>query len=79
VKVVRRSPEGEVPVAPNVSITFDQPMVAVTSQDEAAKTVPATLSPQPAGRWRWLGTRTLLFDPEHNLEERILAEQFTSG
>jgi NAD+ kinase len=24
-------------------------------------------------------TVTLLFDPEHNLEERILAEQFTSG
>src|SRR5690606_26115397 len=24
-------------------------------------------------------TVTLLFDPEHNLEDRILAEQFTSG
>jgi NAD+ kinase len=24
-------------------------------------------------------TVTLLFDPEHNLEERMLAEQFTSG
>ncbi|MCA9489436.1 MAG: Ig-like domain-containing protein [Myxococcales bacterium] len=66
-KVVRFSPEGEVPMAPNVSITFDQPMIALTSQEEASKHVPATLSPQPAGRWRWLGTKTLLFDPDPRL------------
>ncbi|HEX8351819.1 MAG TPA: MG2 domain-containing protein, partial [Pyrinomonadaceae bacterium] len=29
----------------------------------AAQSVPARLSPQPAGRWRWLGTKTLIFDP----------------
>ena len=63
-KVLRRSPEGEVPLAPQVSLTFSRPMVAVTSQDEAARSVPAQLSPQAAGRWRWLGTKTLIFDPE---------------
>lgn len=67
VKVLRSSPEGDVPLAPNVSITFDRAMVAVTSQAEAAKTVPAKLEPQPPGTWRWLGTRTLLFDPEPRL------------
>ncbi|MBV8858151.1 MAG: hypothetical protein JOZ02_14565 [Acidobacteria bacterium] len=63
-KVLRHSPEGEVPLAPQVSLTFSRPMVAVTSQDEAARNVPAQMSPQPAGRWRWLGTKTLIFDPD---------------
>ncbi|MCK6506298.1 hypothetical protein L6R53_23480 [Myxococcota bacterium] len=61
--VLRASPEGEVPMAPHLSITFDQPMVALTSQDEAAAVVPARLEPQPPGQWRWLGTRTLTFEP----------------
>jgi uncharacterized protein YfaS (alpha-2-macroglobulin family) len=63
-KVLRHSPEGEVPLAPQVSLTFSRPVVAVTSQDEAALSVPAQMSPQPAGRWRWLGTKTLIFDPD---------------
>ncbi len=62
--VLRRAPEGEVPMVPHLSITFSQPMVAVTSQELAAQTVPVQLDPQPEGRWRWLGTRTLMFDPE---------------
>ncbi|HEX8336840.1 MAG TPA: DUF6049 family protein, partial [Pyrinomonadaceae bacterium] len=62
--VLRHSPEGEVPLAPQVSLTFSRPVAAVTSQDEAARNVPAQMSPQPAGRWRWLGTKTLIFDPE---------------
>jgi alpha-2-macroglobulin len=62
--VLRYMPEGQVPLAPELSITFSQPMVPVTSQDDAAKHVPVKLSPQPKGKWRWLGTRTLLFDPE---------------
>lgn len=61
-QVVRWSPEGEVPLAPDLSVTFSQPMVAVTSQDEAAKYAPVELSPQVEGRWRWLGTKTLMFD-----------------
>jgi uncharacterized protein YfaS (alpha-2-macroglobulin family) len=62
--VTRHMPDGEVPMAPQLTVSFDQPMVAITSQEEAAKTVPVTLDPQPAGRWRWLGTQTLLFDPD---------------
>ena len=37
-------------------------MVAVTSQEEAAKYAPVELTPQVEGRWRWLGTKTLMFD-----------------
>jgi hypothetical protein len=61
-EVIRYSPEGEVPLAPDLNVTFSQPMVAVTSQEEAAKIVPVELTPQVEGKWRWLGTKTLMFD-----------------
>jgi hypothetical protein len=63
-EVVRYSPEGDVPIAPNLSVTFSQPMVAVSSQEEAAENVPVKLSPQPPGKWHWIGTKTLLFEPD---------------
>src|SRR6185436_2909070 len=63
-EVLRYSPEGDVPLAPQLSVTFSQPMVAVTSHDDSlAGGVPVKLRPEPAGRWRWVGARTLLFDP----------------
>ncbi|HKQ78825.1 MAG TPA: DUF6049 family protein [Blastocatellia bacterium] len=63
-EILRVSPEGDVPIAPHLSVTFSQPMVAVTStEDLRASQVPVKLSPQPQGKWRWLGTKTLLFDP----------------
>ncbi|MBA3459688.1 MAG: Ig-like domain-containing protein, partial [Deltaproteobacteria bacterium] len=63
-RVLRFMPEGQVPYAPQLSVTFSQAMIAVTSQDDAAQTVPVKLSPTPKGNWRWIGTRTVLFDPE---------------
>jgi alpha-2-macroglobulin len=64
-EIQRFAPEGEVPIVPHLSITFSQPMVPVTSNsDLAALDVPVKLSPQPKGRWRWIGTKTLLFEPE---------------
>ncbi|HSP62228.1 MAG TPA: Ig-like domain-containing protein, partial [Pyrinomonadaceae bacterium] len=63
-EVVRYSPDGDVPIAPNLSVTFSQPMVAITTQEEAAENVPVKLSPQPPGKWHWIGTKTLLFDPD---------------
>ncbi|HEY5934275.1 MAG TPA: Ig-like domain-containing protein [Kofleriaceae bacterium] len=62
--VLRFMPEGKVPLAPELSVTFSQPMIAVTSQDDAAKVQPVKLTPTPKGKWRWIGTRTILFDPE---------------
>ena len=61
-EVIRFSPEGEVKLAPDLNVTFSQPMVAVTSQEQAAQTVPVQLSPSVEGKWRWLGTKTLMFD-----------------
>ena len=52
------------PLAPYLSVTFNQPMVALTSlADLAANAVPVKLSPLPAGKWRWVGTKTLMFEP----------------
>ncbi len=62
--VLRYSPEGDVDLAPFLSVTFDQPMVALTAiEDLAAKDVPVKLTPQPEGAWRWVGTKTLVFEP----------------
>ncbi|WP_293271948.1 alpha-2-macroglobulin family protein [Nannocystis sp.] len=61
---MRHSPDGEVPVAADLSVTFSQPMVAVTSLAQlAAAEVPVRLSPATPGSWQWLGTRTLVFRP----------------
>ena len=64
-EVIRYSPEGDVPLAPQLSVTFSQPMVAITShQDTVVAGVPVKLTPQPQGRWRWVGAKTLLFETE---------------
>lgn len=62
--VLRFAPEGDVPLAANLNLTFNQPMVALTGlADLAVQDVPVKLSPQPAGQWRWVGTKTLVFEP----------------
>lgn len=63
-EVLRRMPEGEVRLARELTVVFNQPMIALTSQDQAATTPPVKLSPQPAGRWRWVDPRTLQFRPD---------------
>jgi uncharacterized protein YfaS (alpha-2-macroglobulin family) len=70
--VLRFAPEGKVPIAPHLSITFSRPMVAVTSHAGTVKSVPVTLNPQPPGNWRWVGTRTLLFDPKVRFPQATL-------
>lgn len=73
--VLRYAPEGEVPIAPSLEITYSQPMVAVTSVEAlAAAEVPVRLMPQPPGQWRWIGTRTLVFEP---VDRFPMASEFT--
>ncbi|KAK0039411.1 Ig-like domain-containing protein [Biomphalaria pfeifferi] len=74
-EVVRFSPEGEVKLAPDLTVTFSQPMVAVTSQEQASETVPVQLTPQVEGKWRWLGTKTLMFDTKKRFPQ---ATKFTA-
>ncbi len=74
-EVLRFSPTGDVPLAADLSITFSQPMVAVTSQEQAAVITPVRLSPAVKGRWRWLGTKTLIFDTDQRFP---MATKFTA-
>ncbi|MBS1796764.1 MAG: Ig-like domain-containing protein [Acidobacteria bacterium] len=60
-EVLRATPEGATPLAKDLSVTFSQPMVAVTTRTKAAENVPVKLAPEVAGEWRWLGTKTLIF------------------
>jgi hypothetical protein len=63
-KVLRYSPEGAVPLAPFLSLTFNQPMVPLgTLAQLRALPIPVRLSPEPEGSWRWVGTKTLMFEP----------------
>ena len=75
-EVIRYSPEGAVKLAPDLNVTFSQAMVAVTSQEEAAQNVPVQVSPAlPAGNWRWLGTKTLMYDTTKRFS---MATKFTA-
>ncbi len=67
--VLRVAPEGDVAAAANVSVTFNQPMIPLASlEDIALERAPVILEPQPEdGRWRWLGTKTLVFERETRL------------
>jgi len=72
--VVRFQPEGEVDVAPFLSVTFDQPMVPLATLDQlAAEDVPVVVTPPVEGRWRWIGTRTLRFEVIPGATDRLPA------
>ena len=63
--VERHAPDGPVDLAPHLTMTFSQPMVPLTTMDDLTKErLPVALVPQPVGKWRWLGTKTLMFQPE---------------
>lgn len=64
-KVTGIAPKGEVEMAPHLTVSFNQPMVPVSSLNQVeAKDIPVKLTPTPPGKWRWLGTQTLMFVPD---------------
>ena len=70
--VLRYAPEGEVAIAPFISVTFNQPMVALnTLEGLEAEEVPVQITPVIPGTWRWLGTRTLNFNYDSTLIDRL--------
>jgi len=77
--VLRTQPNGAVTIAPFVSMTFDQPMVPVTTVGQlAAADVPATIDPALPGHWQWIGTSTLRFDATSDLFDRLpMATSYT--
>ena len=70
--VLRVQPEGDVEIAPFVSITFNQPMVPLTTIAQLDDLdVPATITPSLPGRWQWIGTRTLRFEHDPEVFDRL--------
>lgn len=66
--VSRYSPEGDVSFASTrLAVQFSQPMVPLTSLADANNQQAAKLSPAVAGHWRWLDTRTYVFEPSGNV------------
>ena len=71
-EVLRVQPEGEVGIAPFVGITFNQPMVPLATIDQLEDIdVPAEISPPLPGRWQWIGTRTLRFEHDQEIFDRL--------
>lgn len=71
-EVLRYAPQGDVPVAPYVNVTFNQPMIALNTVDATLKTeVPVQLQPEVEGTWRWLGTRTINFQADSSDYDRL--------
>ncbi len=67
-RVLRVQPTGEIPDTKAISIAFSQPMVPLASVGDTREIqVPATLEPALPGRWRWLGTNLLTFEPDRRL------------
>jgi alpha-2-macroglobulin len=77
--VLRYSPEGEIPLAPFVNITFNQPMVPLATLAQLAEMdMPVIIEPELPGTWRWLGTKTLNFQYDSELIDRLpMATEYT--
>ncbi|HSF80912.1 MAG TPA: alpha-2-macroglobulin family protein [Anaerolineales bacterium] len=71
-EVLRYAPEGEIPLAPFVSVTFNQPMVPLTTLEQLSEEdVPVKIEPSLSGTWRWMGARTLTFEYDSELIDRL--------
>lgn len=71
-EVLRFQPDGDVDIAPFLSVTFNEPMVPLATLEQlAVADVPVEVAPQIEGRWRWIGTRTLRFEVIPNAETGI--------
>ena len=79
-EVLRYAPEGPVPMAPFLNVTFSQPMVPLgTLAQLSAADVPVLLTPELPGVWKWLGTKTLSFEYESDEIDRFpMSTQYTA-
>ncbi|MCA9938829.1 MAG: hypothetical protein KC418_09310, partial [Anaerolineales bacterium] len=62
-QVLRYPPEEDINIAPFLNVTFNQPMVPLTSLEALpAEAVPVHLTPAIPGVWKWLSPQTLSFE-----------------
>lgn len=78
-EVLRFQPEGQVGLAPYISVTFNQPMVPLGTLGQLdVDDVPVTISPEVPGHWEWIGTRTLRFESDSAVFDRLpMATRYT--
>ena len=70
--VLRHQPDGEIGLAPFMSVTFSQPMIALGTVEQADDAeIPVTMTPELPGRWQWIGTRTLRFEHDPDVFDRL--------
>jgi alpha-2-macroglobulin len=64
-QVLRTAPTAARPgLVDAVTAVFDQPMVPLATVDDLAlQRSPLAISPQPPGKYRWLGTQMIAFEP----------------
>lgn len=71
-EVLRYSPEGEIPMAPFISITFNQSMIPLgTLKQLSQEEIPVQIIPALTGTWRWIGTKTLTFEFDSDEIDRL--------
>ena len=64
-EVTNIAPRGAVEMAPHLTVSFNQAMVPLTTVEQLdAKQLGIKLTPAVEGKWRWLGTQTLMFVPQ---------------
>ena len=67
-QVLRKQPHGDNKLVGAVTATFNQPMVPVAALAHLRTLeTPLKIWPKVPGRYRWLGTRTLTFEPEQRM------------
>jgi len=70
-EVLAATPKGEVSSiseAQTIAVIFNQPMVEVSEETQTEKnTGPLKFEPEVNGKYRWLGSRTLIFSPSDTL------------
>ncbi|HEY9680228.1 MAG TPA: alpha-2-macroglobulin family protein [Oculatellaceae cyanobacterium] len=64
-KLTNKRPTGMLERANEISLSFSEPMVPISTQEQvAANNAPVKMTPDVPGEWVWYGTQTLTFRPK---------------
>ena len=67
-KVIRHKPDEAVDLVAAVTASFNQPMVPLAALNVLDQTKsPLTITPQPEGRFVWMGSDTVAFEPKFRM------------
>lgn len=66
-KITHHQPVGAEQQPPAISVTFNQPMVPVTSVGNLTGPAPIRIEPEVKGQWKWQGTTALQLMPKERI------------